>query len=803
MALTDSLVRYYALEERFEEEIHAVNSVPPNASPLGPQAGSHLISVDSAVGKVGRCAELSYAATAPGFWADDAPAFRMGASNKTFALWFKLKSHSALDFNYLFRKGGGLEYEVFINSSRQVRLFAGGGLTHNLTTIQDGVWYFLVITHDVATSTARIFINGVVVEGTVGPAAATGSFNLGSGIDAYLDEFGIWDRILTAEEINELYNGGDGTTYAEFSATHACRELECCDDNPADYASLGGEGKGYDSLCEPLPRVLFEPLSGTRLIMPSLVTLRTDTEDAVIHYTTDGTAPDRNSAIYTSPLTVPSPATVIRAIAIVEGCPEGPEANAQYQQWSPAAHFTYACTTTDKSGQWGAFAADGNADYNWELQIQFSAITGVKEFTVLQLGADGKFLGAAWSTNEFIHPWEYDHAKQFRAFPLVLFTGGYGGAQQNVAYHTDYSAAIGNFGIGAHTLSMAGSPFFSSLPAGWLFKILITLQDGSTIVKVVDNVCDALPAALCPIPTITSITPQCGPPLRLDLTFAVGVGIPFGISRRVAGVGSYVQITSGVTVASPQTFQDNTVSAGVIYEYSLVTLPAGCVTEQYSDIYLGQAIPNAAVSIAASASTIDSGQNVTISWNSINNNGTVNISPTIGVQPGNTPGSQVVAPAVTTTYEITGQNVCGTVATAQVTVNVNPPATCGASQPSLVLIHGYFDNMFINALSFCSFDSPSAGDLPWAGRWIRDGDAGTCRYVLFETQLAIFSRFSKLSLASKIEMTGGQWVFELYGAASLSDTLIWRGTKSHGSTPLGVYTRTSGCSLQPSTLELV
>lgn len=575
--------------------------------------------------------------------------------------------------------------------------------------------------------------------------------------------------------------------------------MSCCNnnDNPANYTSVGGEGKGYDSQCEPLPRVLFEPLSGTRLILPSLVTLRSDNPDAVIHYTTDGSAPDRLSPIYTTPLTISGPADIIRAIAIVDGCPEGPESIGSWQQWTPAAHFTYACTTTDKTGQWGAFAADGNPDYNWEVQIQVTALTSVKEFTIMQLFPDGTFTGSIWSTKEF----PLSDFPLNRAFPLVIFEAA---VQKNVAYHNDYSVGTGHtLGVGAHTLSLYGSPW-TALPSTHLFKLRIVFSDGSVLERVVDSTCDALPGALCPVPSFSSLTPQCGPPLRIDLTYAIGVGVAFTISRSVSGANDYSEIISGNTAASPETYQDTTVEAGVTYDYVIEALPPGCVVTLFSNVATATAIPDASVSIAASVATIDPGGSTTISWASSNITGNVTITAPIGVQPGNVAGNQVVSPGATTTYTIQGVNACGVSASAQVTVTVRPAATCGASQPLFANISGYIDFFFVNAIGPCGpWDIADPNDPNWNGQWIRNGGATTCAYVLAGTQRAIVARTIRLSTSSRIIISGGLWILEVVGLKGGADLMIWRGTKSSGDTPLGTYTRTSGCASLPTTLTLV
>lgn len=817
MALTDQLLAWYAFEENFDEEIYPVNSVPPHAAPLAvapPAVGIQpFMKVRRATGFIGNCARFvtgeSY------MYGEDSTILRFDTP-KTFAFRFKFTSPLNAQ-NFILLKSG--EYGVQIDAATQ-RLKVSGAfgtfVLHSLV-LQPETWYSVAF-WNVATGAPfsyKVFvqINNGVPESDTLTISPAGAYLLVGGIsvtfDGYLDELAVWDRNLTAAELTKWYNNGDGVSYDSLIAqalTAPCRSVECCDDNPAAYVSAVGDGKGYDSSCEPYPQVLFEPPSGNRVIMPSLVALRSDVLGAVIHYTTDGSAPDRNSPVYSAPITVSAPADVIRAIAIVEGCPEGPEGAAQYQQWTPAAHFTYACTTTDKTGPWGAFAADGNPDYNWQIQIQVSAVTSVKQFELLQLFADGSFSGAAWSTKEFILPWQNDQTKKHRAFPLVIFKGG---IQQNVAYLDDYSATVGNFGIGAHTLDLYGSPW-TSLPATSLFKLRILFSDGTLVERIVDSTCDALPGALCPVPVVTSYTPQCGPPLRVDITYSLGVGTQRKIFRATNPAGPYTELASGAVAASPETFQDSTVVAGQRYYYYLANIPAGCVAYVNSGISSALAIPPASVAISASAATINFGQSVTISWSSINNNGTVSISPTIGAQPGNVGGNQVVSPATTTTYTITGQNICGNIVTANVTVTVIPAASCAiGAQPALVGIVGYSSSFF--GSGGCNFRT--GGIVAWNGQFANT-PVGFCSFlpappptgtVQYHFGSDIVPNRELHLTQTSIVQSGGLWTLNVvgYDPGTGDPVPAWVGTKATGNTPIGTYTRVSGCSPIPSSLSVI
>lgn len=95
-------------------------------------------------------------------------------------------------------------------------------------SISAGNWYHVAVTFT-PSSSLTLYINGSAVSGSwvagtgsqAMPSNSTpvgiGAFYDGGSYAAYLkgtvDELGVWDRHLTADEISGLYNGGDGLAY--------------------------------------------------------------------------------------------------------------------------------------------------------------------------------------------------------------------------------------------------------------------------------------------------------------------------------------------------------------------------------------------------------------------------------------------------------------------------------------------------------------------------------------------------------------------------------------------------------------
>ena len=93
------------------------------------------------------------------------------------------------------------------------------------TTLTTGNWYHLAITYD--GTNLRAYYNGSLVESPIaasGNGAGTRSSLLSVGVaytavnDFYsglVDEFGVWSKALSATEITDLYNSGNGQTMIE------------------------------------------------------------------------------------------------------------------------------------------------------------------------------------------------------------------------------------------------------------------------------------------------------------------------------------------------------------------------------------------------------------------------------------------------------------------------------------------------------------------------------------------------------------------------------------------------------------
>ena len=219
MALIDNILAYYKLDDVNDSVASYAltnnNSVAFNAGKignggdLGASNSTKSLSRDDSYG-LNRLSLRSMS-----FWFKLATAPSSGNTQTLTRFLFATNTGNYTDVSY--RNNAGT-YEMVINPSPATFTVA--------QTLTVGTWYHLVITHDGTGTTNAIKLYLDTVNILNGNSWDTSDFsalttrlaigadhaltNLSSGI---FDEYGLWNKILSTDEISELYNGGNGLQY--------------------------------------------------------------------------------------------------------------------------------------------------------------------------------------------------------------------------------------------------------------------------------------------------------------------------------------------------------------------------------------------------------------------------------------------------------------------------------------------------------------------------------------------------------------------------------------------------------------
>ena len=224
MALSDNLIAYYKLDETGGNRADSTN----NSNAIVETGGS----VGTSIGISGKCAFVSASSwlTLPAGICDPS------VDRISYSMWFLITQSTETQY---FLASGNLPfyfpfYSYLDDRGVEVlgsfwRLEDGGySFISNNVQISLNEWHHVVLTFDntVGGTTGRQYFDGVLsgTQTTVSPIASDAtSFTLGGldGSPKYIDELGIWNRVLSGSEVAALYNNGRGGFYPfDFTGTY-------------------------------------------------------------------------------------------------------------------------------------------------------------------------------------------------------------------------------------------------------------------------------------------------------------------------------------------------------------------------------------------------------------------------------------------------------------------------------------------------------------------------------------------------------------------------------------------------------
>ena len=209
MALIDSIIHYWKLDE-------TTGSTATDAT--GNQNGTYIGDLPTAVAGV-----ISNAQDFDGTGdAITVTGVAGTGNNYSFSFWYD--GLAAPNNNYMFDSATGrllITMGITADTSGNIGYYDGTWRSFGVV-VTSGAYKHYVITLSSSTSKGKLYINSVLqgTEPTYTNTTFSGNIHIGSNntrnssfIDGKLDEFGIWEKVLSQAEVNELYNSGNGLAY--------------------------------------------------------------------------------------------------------------------------------------------------------------------------------------------------------------------------------------------------------------------------------------------------------------------------------------------------------------------------------------------------------------------------------------------------------------------------------------------------------------------------------------------------------------------------------------------------------------
>ncbi|MEE2671256.1 MAG: LamG-like jellyroll fold domain-containing protein [Bdellovibrionota bacterium] len=215
-SLENDIASFYRFEETGNFENRNDDFSLNNLFSFGP--------IDHATGKHGNSVDCSTMGSSSYQRNTTSSGMAYGSSNDfSIGFWANMYVNEAL-IGYLLELDCGADYvQIYSNpSSRDVEISITG-VTLNVSSVfsTDNTWFHLVYLVD-RDGGLKLYVNGTlagsnssITTGTILPTLNeispcgfySGSF--GSRFNGSIDSLGIWNRLLTTEEINALYNGNN------------------------------------------------------------------------------------------------------------------------------------------------------------------------------------------------------------------------------------------------------------------------------------------------------------------------------------------------------------------------------------------------------------------------------------------------------------------------------------------------------------------------------------------------------------------------------------------------------------------
>lgn len=212
MPLSSGLLAFYRLESDATDDVGTIDLTATGSPTFG-------------AGKVGNCAIYDGAGAHHG---SSNSIFSFAGNDRSIALWVNaddFENSPGIVSNWAGAGGAVVQWLLWVDgTSLKFQIRDTGDVDHVATWASTPVaatWYFIVCTYNSATGDLKISVNDdtPVTANTGSVKTGTNSLNLAgrnagaATWDGKIDSFGIWDRVLSANEITSLYNNGNGLDF--------------------------------------------------------------------------------------------------------------------------------------------------------------------------------------------------------------------------------------------------------------------------------------------------------------------------------------------------------------------------------------------------------------------------------------------------------------------------------------------------------------------------------------------------------------------------------------------------------------
>jgi len=222
VALTTDLVSFWELEEASGTRVDSVTGTANDLTDEG--------TVTSGTGKVGTAAQFLIA-NGEYLWRGDNAGLSI-TGDMSVSAWVNLTAAGGTVCSKWLATGDQRSWACDSHgASNAWRFYVSndGAATNVMTsakTASTGVWYHIVLIHDATADVIKMYLNDDGSPDSKAHATnifdGIGRFQLGSrdevgDLTGLLDQVGIWNRVLTDLEITQLYNGGNGLSFAQMN----------------------------------------------------------------------------------------------------------------------------------------------------------------------------------------------------------------------------------------------------------------------------------------------------------------------------------------------------------------------------------------------------------------------------------------------------------------------------------------------------------------------------------------------------------------------------------------------------------